>query len=77
MSTACGLKITLPRPPSTFFLQFDEGFVELCISNMSGVSFVSEEELVDIREKRQKEWEKVRKEDDPLGKLTFLACLLI
>ena len=44
---------------------------------MSGVSFVSEEELVDIREKRQKEWEKVRKEDDPLGKMKFLACLLI
>lgn len=35
---------------------------------MSGVSFVSEAELGEVREKRQKEWEKVRKEDDPLGK---------
>lgn len=35
---------------------------------MSGVSFVSETELDEIRDKRQKEWEKVRKEDDPLGK---------
>lgn len=35
---------------------------------MSGVSFVSEAELDEIRDKRQKEWEKVRKEDDPLGK---------
>ncbi|XP_073233724.1 PSME3-interacting protein-like isoform X2 [Porites lutea] len=33
---------------------------------MSGVSFVSEAELDEIRDKRQKEWEKVRKEDDPL-----------
>ncbi|CAH3139602.1 unnamed protein product [Porites lobata] len=33
---------------------------------MSGVSFVSEAELDEVREKRQKEWEKVRKEDDPL-----------
>jgi len=35
---------------------------------MSGVSFVSETELDEIRDRRQKEWEKVRKEDDPLGK---------
>jgi len=33
---------------------------------MSGVSFVSETELDEIRDRRQKEWEKVRKEDDPL-----------
>ena len=39
-----------------------------CGLNMSGVSFVSEAELDETREKRQKEWEKVRKEDDPLGK---------
>lgn len=36
---------------------------------MSGVSFVSETEIDEIRQKRQEEWEKVRKEDDPLGKL--------
>lgn len=35
---------------------------------MSGVSFVSETEIDEIRDRRQKEWEKVRKEDDPLGK---------
>ena len=35
---------------------------------MSGVSFVSETEIDEIRQKRQEEWEKVRKEDDPLGK---------
>jgi len=35
---------------------------------MSGVSFVSEIELDEIRERRQQEWEKVRKEDDPIGK---------
>ncbi|XP_029186590.2 PSME3-interacting protein-like [Acropora millepora] len=33
---------------------------------MSGVSFVSEVELDEIRERRQQEWEKVRKEDDPI-----------
>lgn len=33
---------------------------------MSGVSFVSETEIDEIRQKRQEEWEKVRKEDDPL-----------
>lgn len=36
---------------------------------MSGVSFVSETEIDEIRQKRQEEWEKVRKEDDPLGKI--------
>lgn len=43
---------------------------------MSGVSFVSETEADEIRKKRQEEWEKVRKEDDPLGKVTFVICLL-
>lgn len=33
---------------------------------MSGVSFVSETELGEIRQRKQQEWEKVRKEDDPL-----------
>lgn len=42
------------------------GFYE-AFSNMSGVSFVSETEIDEIRKKRQEEWEKVRKEDDPLG----------
>lgn len=40
---------------------------------MSGVSFVSETEIDEIRQKRQEEWEKVRKEDDPLGKLSLVA----
>lgn len=40
---------------------------------MSGVSFVSETEIDEIRKKRQEEWEKVRKEDDPLG--TVSLCL--
>lgn len=31
-------------------------------------SFVSEAELEALRKKRQEEWEKVRKPDDPLGK---------
>ena len=30
---------------------------------------MSETEIDEIRQKRQEEWEKVRKEDDPLGKL--------
>lgn len=40
---------------------------------MSGVSFVTETEIDEIRQKRQEEWEKVRKEDDPLGKLSLVA----
>ena len=69
----CSQAQALPPGPQSFsdktpyknssLKQFD-GFV----LNMSGVSFVSEAELDEIREKRQKEWEKVRKEDDPLGK---------
>ena len=42
---------------------------------MSGVSFVSEAELDEIRVKRQEEWEKVRKSDDPVG--TYSAYLFI
>lgn len=33
---------------------------------MSGVSFVSENEIEDVRKKKQEEWEKVRKESDPI-----------
>lgn len=33
---------------------------------MSGVSFVSETEIEDVRKKKQEEWEKVRKESDPI-----------
>lgn len=47
---------------------------------MSGVSFVSETEIDEVRKKRQEEWEKVRKEDDPLGKLYSLlayVCLTL
>ena len=43
------------------------------LSKMSGVSFVSETEIDEIRQKRQEEWEKVRKEDDPLGKLVAIS----
>ena len=35
---------------------------------------MTETELDDIRKKRQEEWEKVRKEDDPLGKSSM--CLM-
>ena len=31
-------------------------------------SFVTEDEAQDINEKRQKEWERVRQPEDPLGK---------
>ena len=34
---------------------------------------MSETEIDEIRQKRQEEWEKVRKEDDPLGKLVGLG----
>lgn len=44
-------------------------YIYVTITKMSGVSFVSETEIDEIRQKRQEEWEKVRKEDDPLGKL--------
>ena len=30
---------------------------------------MSETEIDEVRKKRQEEWEKVRKEDDPLGKI--------
>ena len=40
---------------------------------MSGVSFVSETEIEDVRKKKQEEWEKVRKESDPIGKLNYLV----
>ena len=40
---------------------------------MSGVSFVSEAEIEDVRKKKQEEWEKVRKESDPIGKLNYLV----
>ena len=34
---------------------------------------MSETEIDEIRQKRQEEWEKVRKEDDPLGKLVVFV----
>ena len=37
-------------------------------SNKNIKSFVSEEEAKDLNEKRQKEWERVRQPDDPVGK---------
>ena len=30
-------------------------------------SFITEEEVAEIKQKRQDEWERVRKPDDPLG----------
>lgn len=48
-------------------------YIYVTITKMSGVSFVTETEIDEIRQKRQEEWEKVRKEDDPLGKLSFVA----
>lgn len=35
--------------------------------------FVSEAELDEKRKKRQEEWEKVRKPDDPEGKHTYIC----
>ncbi len=32
-------------------------------------SFVSEQEVEEVKKKRQEEWEKVRKPSDPLGEL--------
>lgn len=37
-------------------------------------SFVSEAELEARRLKRQEEWEKVRKPEDPLGKKNIYIC---
>lgn len=38
------------------------------ISGGRGLSFVSEADIGEKRQKRQEEWEKVRKPDEPLGK---------
>ena len=35
-------------------------------------SFVTEDEAQVINAKRQKEWERVRQPDDPLGKILFM-----
>jgi hypothetical protein len=37
-------------------------------------SFVTEKELEERRAKRQEEWEKTRKPDDPAGELLFLTA---
>lgn len=34
--------------------------------------FVTESELIETRQRRQEEWEKVRKPDEPLG--TYINC---
>ena len=39
-------------------------------------SFVTEEEAQDAKEKRQKEWERVRKPDDPLGTCLYSASCM-
>lgn len=36
-------------------------------------SFVSEKEIEEVKKKRQEEWEKVRKPDQPLGKYIKLS----
>ena len=33
-------------------------------------SFVSEKEIEDVKKKRQEEWERVRKPEDPIGRST-------
>ena len=40
-------------------------------------SFVSENDLEERRRKRQEEWEKVRKPDDPIGNIHHLFNLLL
>lgn len=35
--------------------------------------FITESEALEVRRKRQEEWEKVRKADDPLGKYFLTA----
>ena len=40
-------------------------------------SFVSEKEIEEVKQKRQEEWEKVRKPDQPLGKLQKLLSHII
>ena len=35
-------------------------------------SFVTEDEAQDINAKRQKEWERVRQPDDPVGKALYM-----
>lgn len=40
-------------------------------------SFVTEEEANDIKAQRQKEWEKVRRPEDPLGKKLLLLNNLL
>ena len=44
---------------------------------MSFKSFVTETELADIKQKRQEEWEKTRRPDQPLGKALLLAVTFV
>lgn len=39
--------------------------------------FISEADAVEIRKKRQEEWEKVRKPSDPLGIMCFCLFQLL
>ena len=44
------------------------------MSGSSGIkSFITETEVEEVRQKRQEEWEKVRKPDDPIGKTQFYS----
>ncbi len=43
------------------------------MSNPTFKSFITEKEIEDVKKKRQEEWEKVRKPDQPLGKSTYIA----
>ena len=36
------------------------------------MSFVTEQEIEETKKKRQEEWEKVRKPDDPIGEFALL-----
>ena len=42
------------------------------------MSFVTQEQAEELKKKRQEEWEKVRKPNDPLGKIEYLhVCVLV
>ena len=49
------------------------------MSGGRGLSFVSEVDIGEKRQKRQEEWEKVRKPDEPLGKQinTILSFVIL
>ena len=40
------------------------------------MSFVTEQEIEETKKKRQEEWEKVRKPDDPIGEFGLLRLFM-